>query len=673
MYSIETIFLCISTPPPLFFLPSLKEMPPVPGATPVLKEKKRRKQQHITQQINATESTTATMEKNGGKKQCSEAATSNTAAVPPPTPLKTKTTSGEEIHLTSDTVVISGRDVNTTNNGGAQSEGGINSEALLESTYGSMYTPMDMVGIDDLVLGGRKAAQVLQWHQPTKEHLLSKRNNTMRRPTSTTRGGRGVKGRSGSSSVVVGGEEAADVISPEQMFIHDPSRGLTNSSNACFLNATMQAIAHIPAFAQILVSCALEHQTSLITSTTSTTSDISAAQLNAKKKSSAATTRPAVANAHHQTRLSNVAPTCVALGQWIQKYYQLPPAGGTSMSLGGPLTAPSLPTITTKYKSMTGQTQEDASEFLQLLLETVQQELKAYEDLLLLTDHSATTSKKNNSPLAAFAQAQQGGSGGSKDNGGSSSSAAEGKGWVTVGKSKGDLFTIKTVRPKSIPPSYVMDTLVFGGMLHHQLKGGSTNRNKGITSVRAHPFFAIPVAVGGAVRQTIEEALKFTCMQETVENDERGTTMTKQEKMGVLPQTLIVQIKRWAMTAEGDIVKLDNVVTFGPTLVLPNDLTSHAGMPGVERTYILSSVVCHRGTGSSKGHYVTYLNNSPQAAVDAAEEAGKGYPMSLCDDFKVTASSLQHTWEDSPYFLFYRKMAPISSASSTSKKGSKRK
>ena len=118
------------------------------------------------------------------------------------------------------------------------------------------------------------------------------------------------------------------------------------------------------------------------------------------------------------------------------------------------------------------------------------------------------------------------------------------------------------------------------------------------------------------------------------------------------------------MTAEGDVVKLDNLVTFGPTLVVPNDLTSHSGgLPGADRTYILSSAVCHRGPGSSKGHYVTYLNNCSEATIRASEEAGKGHPMTLCDDFKVTTSTLARTWEDSPYFLFYRKAPTTSTAS----------
>lgn len=527
-------------------------MPPVPGANPVQKEKKRRKQP------NASKATTAPHEREEAKEICEETeeVAAPVAAVNP-----------------------------------------------LEATYGCMYTPVRMQGVDELVLAARRPPQVLNWTAPSKEHLAAQRRGTQHR-------GRGVGRAAPRSTTALLGEDSE--AARERSFVPDPSRGLANSTNACFLNATMQAVAHIPALAQLLVSCALEHQLTVV---------------------------------NQKSKIFATAPTSVAMGSWIQQYYQLPALGEAS-GYKGALSSPSLPSLTSRHRTMTGASQEDASEFLQLFLETVQQELRAYEDLFL-----AAPNHEGGGPLlAAFLRGEC--------NDGGASSKPEGKGWVTVGKSKGDAFTIKTARPKSIPPSFCMDTLAFGGMMHHQLKGGTTTRNKGVTSVRAQPFFVLPVEVGGASRQTIEEALKFTCARETIENDERGTVMTKQERIGVLPQTLVVQIKRWAVTAEGEVVKLDNLITFGPTLIVPGDIVAQGSMPGAERTYTLSSVVCHRGVGMAKGHYVTYLNNCPPSVVQASEDGGRGHPLNLCDDFRVTASTLAQAWTDSPYFLFYRKVAP---------------
>ena len=373
---------------------------------------------------------------------------------------------------------------------------------------------------------------------------------------------------------------------------------------------------------------------------------------------------------------------------------------------------------------LTGSTQEDASEFLQLLCETLKIEERIEREREMRERGEGVAEGRPSSASSAFplsatssqallhnifqstlARRNEGGGGG----------GGAGK-WVTVGARKGEerlslangsgdggginseLTAPSFVGPQNaataagaMPPSAAanpntwsfLTAFVLNGNLQSHVrrmgKGGGTsshaNGGSGGVSITTQPFFFLPVSLHHKPSQTIEEALKNSFEAEVVEVSGNGVANTggyelhKKEYIGTLPNVLLLQLKRWATTREGDVVKIDNIVTFGDQLAVPAEICAEGAKKGVvplaERTYTLRAVVCHRGNDPIRGHYVTYLNNCSPDVISHFTSASSAppqqqqlsrqqrFPLTLCDDSRLSIKNINAAVNDTPYFLFY--------------------
>ena len=376
-------------------------------------------------------------------------------------------------------------------------------------------------------------------------------------------------------------------------------RPLANSSNFCYLNAVTQALAFVPPFAH---ACSL-----------------SADEIK-------------------------FAPVLSAFGTFLrQRYWR----GAGSAAL----VAPRLPSSI--FGCGTGR-QEDACEFLALLLSALEKELQILEDNLQRVSSTGRNGDNAERKLETATPVE-----------------STGKGWITVGKKKSEKLVVRHDRAEEgntgeseglavnamRHPSQLFQQ-IFGGSLANMVRGGRET-GKSVTSVTYEPFTILPIGVAFAARCTVDEALIHSFQQETVLDDARGVEMKKSTVIEGLPQTLVLQVRRWAVTGDGEVVKLDNQLTFdrpdGTRLVVPQACCARK-LPPSQRSYRLLAAVCHRGNEAQKGHYVTYLiDDSVAKKVDCSPSA-EAPSVVLCNDSTIAPNAtLKHLDRESAYLLFYAK------------------
>lgn len=478
-------------------------------------------------------------------------------------------------------------------------------------------------------------------------------------------------------------------------------RPLANSSNFCFLNAIVQALVCVPCVAH---ACAMTAE------------------------------------------MYKLAPVLSTLGSFLRLRYW---RAGSAV-----LVAPRLPVGPLGAGSGSGSRavgQEDASEFLVCLLAQMELEMNAVEAQLVASaaGNSSPSPSSTTTPAGGGGKAQRGnafpsepppgtpphgtGGGGKKSKkkqpagGGDASSEQDGDEdrWVTVGKTKkhrvvarhdaaapgggggggsSEPSTSNATTPAASPASHTGDTAssapslfpqIMGGVVSNALRGGR-GIAKSVTSVVYEPFSSVSIAVGFAAQCTVEEALARAFLPESIQDDTRGVAMKKVSLIEQLPQVLVLTVRRWAVTAEGDIVKIDNQLQYSSggsgNKASAAAETEHggAGLPSAtrlvvpatccaqkltpqQRSYQLTSVVCHRGDGMMNGHYVTYIvGDEPPAASSASLGGGGGAASAtpppagpevlLCNDASISRSTLRQLEKECAYLLFYSRVAQGGSA-----------
>lgn len=301
-------------------------------------------------------------------------------------------------------------------------------------------------------------------------------------------------------------------------------RGLINRKNLCFMNAVFQSLIFIPGFAQLAISVA-----------------------------------------DSPSSFSSLSPTMCTLGKWFQAYWN----SGLTRSLFPPPQFPHSRKIASFIRE-----QHDAHEFLQCLLEEIDNELMKLERERL--------SKCEGSALVPS----------------SVSKVMDLKGWTVVHKAKEKLnYTMHAGKHSILLSS------LFGGLTESRVSGIAKNR----ISATVESFFTLSLKIGFKATCTVGEALERAFQKEEI-NVSDSMTLHKSMLFVELPKILIVHLCRWAITAEGEVVKIDNAVTCPSTLTIPPHLCADRELPPSDRLYRLLSVVAHRGTEANSGHYVTYLS-----------------------------------------------------------------
>ncbi|KPI90840.1 putative ubiquitin hydrolase putative cysteine peptidase Clan CA family C19 [Leptomonas seymouri] len=385
-------------------------------------------------------------------------------------------------------------------------------------------------------------------------------------------------------------------------------RGMVNNSNFCFMNSILQSLLFIPAFAQLAVSASC---------------DVLARE---------------------------ACPTLAALGKWALQYWK---PGYTRLAIAAP---PLMQrhkrghgaAIPSSQRALDGSVQEDAQEFLQKLLECIQQELVSFEEKLGERSEVASTAHSDMNSLAEE----------------SGNAATTQKGWTVV-KGK-DKLTVRE-HMDAQGQSRLLNA-VFGGTLESHLQGKQRQRDH--VSVLVEKYFCLPVGIAFAPECTMEQALEHTFTAEKIYDSEREKNLKKTLRLGHLPSILLIQLRRWAMTREGNLVKLDNVVHLRRTLEIPRSICSDETLSNAGRSYRLLSAVCHRGDAMSRGHYVTYLVHhaaSPEVMkvqttskgneAQAVRSAPPTASVILCNDTNISVGPAKNMEKETVYFLVYQKMS----------------
>jgi ubiquitin carboxyl-terminal hydrolase 10 len=269
-----------------------------------------------------------------------------------------------------------------------------------------------------------------------------------------------------------------------------------------------------------------------------------------------------------------------------------------------------------------GRTQQDANEFFVGVVKCVEADLRRLN----------VSTVKGAAKAPAAGQEQQPGKGD--------------KGWLTVGKGKERLTVRQHVDPADAAGAASGPIPgVFGGATRVATKG-SQGAGRNVASVVVEPFttLVVPVAVAASGRPTLLDCIVASMASEAVARaDDSGRSMHRAATLAApLPTVLVVQLQRWAVTREGEVLKLDNVVTIPAKMALPAKLCG-GGAAGAE--YHLLSVVCHRGQTAHGGHYVTYV---------AQQQPGQ---LVLANDGKVTLlpppTAFDVMAQDTPYMACY--------------------
>ena len=234
--------------------------------------------------------------------------------------------------------------------------------------------------------------------------------------------------------------------------------------------------------------------------------------------------------------------------------------------------------------------QQDAEEFLGFLLEEMHDECsKSMRSSNNKGSSGASTPTTGvTSPLSESVE----------------SLAADENGWLEVGPKQRAAITRSSGAIATESPI----TKIFGGKLRSELRvPGMKN------SVTLEPYQPLQLDIGAPNVGNIIDALKGLTKPETLHGDFNsprgpGTTATKQVSIEILPQVLILHLKRFQYDNAGGTQKIWKKIGYPLDLHIPKEvfpqhkrggLLAHGGLPN----YRLIGVVYHHGKNASGGHY----------------------------------------------------------------------
>ncbi|RMZ85756.1 hypothetical protein DV737_g472, partial [Chaetothyriales sp. CBS 132003] len=239
-----------------------------------------------------------------------------------------------------------------------------------------------------------------------------------------------------------------------------------------------------------------------------------------------------------------------------------------------------------RFRDMRRGHQQDAQEFLGLLLEEL------HDECSRAMRSATSTSSGRTTPVASAASAH----GGHGDND---------AGWMEVGHKQRPAVTRSSGTTAADSPV----TNIFGGKLRSELKVAG---NK--LSVTLEPYSPLQLDIGSPEVGNIIDALKGLTKPESMQGDfhtSRGqrSTATKQVFIETLPPVLILHLKRFHYDhATKRAEKIWKKVGYPLDLEIPkevfpvalrNRLAAHGGLP----RYRLAAVIYHHGKNANGGHY----------------------------------------------------------------------
>uniref|UniRef100_H2YFC0 ubiquitinyl hydrolase 1 n=1 Tax=Ciona savignyi TaxID=51511 RepID=H2YFC0_CIOSA len=344
-----------------------------------------------------------------------------------------------------------------------------------------------------------------------------------------------------------------ELIYKPQAFI---PRGLTNVSNWCYINATLQALLVCPPFYQLLKSISSQTPLSKKTVTCSPIID-SFLQL-----------------------ASEFRPLSTKRGFVTKDVRHGPPFEPRHMyDMLGLIKSP----LSEKGR------QEDAEEFQSCVLNGLHDEMTQL--ISYFNDSAAPDAQSNGNNIE-----QDDSSSASEELGNEDQSVDEWEEVITTKKNK------SAVTRRAGSSKTPVSEMFRGELCTAVYRPGQK------VSVTYEPFFSLPLSVPPEHTWSVEDALLSLTDKETFVTD--GQTKSdafRQQTLETLPPVFILHLKRFVYDKSGGLRKIDKKVEYKTDLVIGKDLLSKSSkkLSTAHRTYKLFAVVYHHGEKATGGHYTT--------------------------------------------------------------------
>ena len=321
-------------------------------------------------------------------------------------------------------------------------------------------------------------------------------------------------------------------------------RGLINSSNWCFINATLQALLMCPPFYQLLKSLPV---------------------FDCKENRKTAT------------------PTLDCFIKLAFEFHPLSSKKGyqaTKEVRQGPPFIPDcvyeMLTITNSSLSEHGN-QEDAEEFLSSVLNGLHEEMMNLLQLLDIGNESSTDD--NDSPKEKMSNHFE---------------PNENEWEEVITKRNRSAVTRRADTSKTL-----ISKIFRGELCTSVFRPGQK------LSISHEPFFCLPLAVQPEPYWSVEDALYALTNKENFAGSDNLQSASRQQAIEVLPPILILHLKRFVFDKMGGSKKIDKRMDFRSDLVIAKELLSKTSKKYTlaQRTYKLFAVVSHHGEKSTGGHY----------------------------------------------------------------------
>lgn len=280
------------------------------------------------------------------------------------------------------------------------------------------------------------------------------------------------------------------------------------------------------------------------------------------------------------------------------------------------------------------QSQEDAQEFIQHLLSKLHEELAEMRKVLkaggcVSSRKAVPANSSSNASMAAVAKPS-----GEDD---------DGEEWATV---VGPRNKAATARGSKEVAERTPVSQLFGGAMQ------STVRTRPVgpgapskPSVTQQPMFAVHLE---AHHNSLEEAFAALTRPEQISgykaNDKAAPTdAEKTYKLAALPQVFLVHILDYAFGVDDGTSKLHHRMRFGPELRIQPSWVSDCCPNRRDARYRLVSTVTHHGRHAAGGHYTAHVRQPNGAWL-------------LMNDAEVMVVKEPRVLNDTPYLLMYERV-----------------
>ncbi|GLI64204.1 hypothetical protein VaNZ11_007396 [Volvox africanus] len=274
-------------------------------------------------------------------------------------------------------------------------------------------------------------------------------------------------------------------------------------------------------------------------------------------------------------------------------------------------------------KGVIEQEQQDAQEFFLFLVNQVHEEVVALRKAHGLATEQAATAGT-----------------------GADIAGADGEEWAQVGRKNKATVTRQVGAPPDDAASRSPVTAIFSGLVKSTVRFQQPNYKPSAT-IEAFNMLHLDIAAEGV--NTLEDALRQHSVPESIEYKPDGATeillAKKDAKLYRLPEVLVLHLKRFTYTAAGGgrYTKVQKPVTFNCTLRLEGKILAEDCPDRANSEYRLFATINHHGRTIAGGHYMT----------DVLQPDNRWLRFNDAEVYVVTESAVLG---ERPYLLFYQRV-----------------